>query len=146
MAPGLCGTTAIAIHLNLFVLIAQILPQVPALKAMAATSSEPPASSSGVCVTQKPYSSRRRQGICRQVTTRRWQEARLCHAHREDGDMKPGAAWVDARALPPDGLWLEPEFDRNDNVIGDGLATLCGWLVAVLLEGIHGGGVKRSRS
>jgi len=54
VAPGLCGTTAFANYLNLFVLTAQILPKVPALEAMAATQSEPPASPSGVRVTEKP--------------------------------------------------------------------------------------------
>ncbi len=151
VAPGLCGTTAIAIYLNLLVLIAQILPKVPVLKAKAATQSEPLESPSGVRVTEKPYSSRWRQGICRtsyhgamaRSTTRNGCAA-PCAPRRWRHEV--GAACVDACALPPDRLWLEPEFDRNGNVIGDGLATLCGWLVAVLLEGIHGGGVKRSRS
>jgi len=58
VAPGPCGTTAIVIYLNPFVLIAQILLKVPALKAMAARQSEPAESPSGVRVTEKQYSSR----------------------------------------------------------------------------------------
>src|SRR5256714_9276515 len=42
-----------------------VLPKAPALKAMAATQSEPAESSPGVRVTEKPYSSRWRQDICR---------------------------------------------------------------------------------